>query len=239
MLYYSGRGGYGYRRYYKRSDPAKYEKAAEMRNNPTEAEAAMWDILRDQVYQNFPNYIFYRQSVQYGYILDFYCPRLRLGVEVDGIVHDNDERKEYDYYRDNLLARHGIEVHRYNNDEVLYRPQETAAKVFSTLKYKNDHPEIGVVQHEGCFIATAAFGTPMAQEINVLRRFRDLKMKTNLIGRQLIHLYYTLSPPLARVIARSKNMKTFVRLSLKPLIRSLTTFPHQKATKNKESKDSN
>ena len=58
-----------YRRYNKRSDPAKYEKAVEMRNNPTKAEAAMWDIIRNQVYANFPEYVFYRQSVQFGYLL--------------------------------------------------------------------------------------------------------------------------------------------------------------------------
>ena len=94
---------YRRRRYYSRSDPAKYEKAVEMRNNPTRAEAAMWDILRNEVYQNFPDHIFYRQSVNYGYILDFYCPTLRLGIEVDGSTHNG--RENYDYRRDNSLKR--------------------------------------------------------------------------------------------------------------------------------------
>jgi very-short-patch-repair endonuclease len=214
MLFYSRR-----RRYYKRSDPAKFDKAYEMRNNPTRAEAAMWDILRNQVYQNFPNYIFYRQSVQYGYILDFYCPRLRLGIEVDGDVHD--DQREYDYYRDNTLARYGIEVHRFGNDEVLYNPQVTSEKVYQTLKYRSEHRPRGYTTKQGCFIATAAYGTPMAQEINTLRRFRDSKMEPNLIGRYLITLYYNISPPWARVIARSKNMRAFVRMNLKPIIRLL------------------
>jgi very-short-patch-repair endonuclease len=205
------------RRYHKRSDPAKFEKATEMRNNPTPAEASMWEILRRQVYQNFPDYIFYRQSVQYGYILDFYCPRLRLGIEVDGYVHD--EQKEYDYYRDNTLARHGIEVHRFSNDEVLYNPQVTAERIYQTLKEKNEHPPRGYTERQGCFIATAAYGTSMAQEIDTLRRFRDLSLEPNLIGRHLVTLYYSTSPPFATVIARNKNMKAFVRLSLKPIIR--------------------
>jgi very-short-patch-repair endonuclease len=207
--------------HYKRSHPAKFEKAAYMRNNPTSAEAAMWDILRRQVYQNFPDYVFYRQSVQYGYILDFYCPRLRLGIEVDGNVHDENKQREYDYYRDNTLARQGIEVHRYNNDEVLLHPRETTDRIYQMLKYKNEHSEQGIIANEGCFIATAAFGTPMAQEIRALRRFRDLKMKPNLVGRYFIIFYYEASPPLARVIARSKCMKAFVRLNLKQIIRFL------------------
>jgi hypothetical protein len=76
-------------------------------------------------------------------------------------------------------------------------------------------------QHAGCFIATAAFGTPMAEEITALRRFRDNEMEPNLLGRQLVTLYYDISPPIARVIARSESMRAFVRLNLKPIIRSL------------------
>jgi hypothetical protein len=145
---------------------------------------------------------------------------------VDGYVHNENEQKEYDYYRDNTLARHGIEVHRYSNDEVLCYPQETSDKIYQTLKYKNEHPAEGIIAKEGCFIATAAFGTPMAQEINTLRRFRDSRMEPNLIGRYLITSYYNISPPFARVIARSKNMRAFVRMNLKPIIRFLESNLH-------------
>jgi very-short-patch-repair endonuclease len=214
---FGGYGGYGYHRSRKRSDPAKFEKAVEMRKNPTKAEAVMWDLIRSQVYQFYPDYIFYRQSVQYGYILDFYCPKLRLGIEVDGYVHD--DQRSYDQNRDNALSRQGIEIHRYTNDDVLYRAQETANRFYETLKYKNEHPAKGIVAHEGCFIATAAFGTPMAEEINILRRFRDSKMKPNTIGKSFVNLYYDLSPPLASIIAQSGKMKAIVRLILKPIIR--------------------
>jgi len=81
--------------------------------------------------------------------------------------------------------------------------------------------------HAGCFIATAAFGTPMAEEINVLRRFRDETMEPNLLGRHLVTLYYDVSPPIARVISRSESMKAFVRLNFKPIIRSLESKDDQ------------
>ena len=144
-----------------------------------------------------------------------------MGIEVDGVVHNKQEQAEYDYDRDNHLARYGIEIHRFTNDEVLRYPKETGFKIHQVLKEKYDHPTQGFAFREGCFIATAAFSTPMAQEINTLRRFRDSKMAPNLIGRYFITLYYNASPPLARVIARSKNMKAFVRLNLKPIIRFL------------------
>ncbi|MCL6578538.1 MAG: hypothetical protein K6T73_04015 [Candidatus Bathyarchaeota archaeon] len=69
-----------------------------------------------------------------------------------------------------------------------------------------------------CFIATAAYGTPMAPEINILRKFRDKELESNDIGRCLVTLYYTLSPPIARVISRSKNMRAWIRLNLKPIV---------------------
>ena len=74
----------------------------------------------------------------------------------------------------------------------------------------------------GCFIATAAYGTPMASEIQILRQFRDLKMKPNVIGKNLIFFYYDTSPSLARVIVRSNGMKAFVRTVLKPIISSIS-----------------
>ena len=59
-----------------------------MRNNPTTAETKMYNILYSSVVPRFPDHKFYRQSVKFGYILDFYCPTLHLGIEVDGGVHD-------------------------------------------------------------------------------------------------------------------------------------------------------
>jgi very-short-patch-repair endonuclease len=224
-----------WRRYYRRSDPAKFEKAREMRSNPTPAEEKMYNILYTQVVPKFPQCIFYRQSVQYGYTLDFYCPKLRLGIEVDGYVHD--EQKQYDSQRDNNLARHGIDIFRFSNDNVLYNSQAVASDLCQIIGVRARHRGL-TANHEystttaqtpitattlqtksGCFIATATYGTPLAQEIKILRRFRDSRMEPNLIVRHFVTLYYNASPPLARVISRNKKMKAFVRLSLKPIIR--------------------
>jgi hypothetical protein len=82
-------------------------------------------------------------------------------------------------------------------------------------------------EHAGCFIATAAYGTSMAEEISVLRRFRDEEMEPNLLGKHLVTLYYDVSPPIARTIARSDGMRALVRSSLKPIIYSLKSKDHQ------------
>ncbi len=177
----------------------------------------MWIILRNVTYNNFPNYIFHRQYVQYGYILDFYCPLLRLGIEVDGPIHN--DKREYDYYKDLNLQKRGIEVLRYTNDQVMLSHTETTRHIYQVLEYKQNHPSPGFTEPTvRCFIATAAFGTPFAREVTVLRLFRDTKMSPNAIGRQLITIYYAISPSIARVIARSKNLRAFVRSGLRPII---------------------
>lgn len=71
---------------------------------------------------------------------------------------------------------------------------------------------------EGCFIATAAYGTETHPRIDILREFRDQKMKKYYAGRILVRIYYRLSPPVARYIEKSKSRKEKVRKFLvKPL----------------------
>jgi len=70
----------------------------------------------------------------------------------------------------------------------------------------------------GCFIATAAYGTPMAEEIDVLRDFRDQYLLTNPVGKNLVELYYKTSPPVADFIAEHPALKQVVRAGLEPVI---------------------
>jgi hypothetical protein len=66
----------------------------------------------------------------------------------------------------------------------------------------------------GCFIATAAYGTATADEIEILRDFRDGYMLTNRAGEALIDIYYRISPPIADFITEHPNLKSAVRTGL-------------------------
>jgi hypothetical protein len=63
----------------------------------------------------------------------------------------------------------------------------------------------------GCFIATAAYGTPSAEQIDVLREFRDIVLLESIPGSLFVSLYYQFSPPIADFIAGNQLLKTMVR----------------------------
>ncbi|KUO40429.1 MAG: hypothetical protein AVW06_00155 [Hadesarchaea archaeon DG-33-1] len=70
----------------------------------------------------------------------------------------------------------------------------------------------------GCFIATATFGTPMAHEVNILKKFRDSFLLRNRTGEMFVRSYYKLSPPIARSIKKSEVMRRIVRILLVPIV---------------------
>jgi hypothetical protein len=70
----------------------------------------------------------------------------------------------------------------------------------------------------GCFIATAAFGSKYEKHVQVLRRFRNLYLIPNRIGRAFVKGYYRYSPPLADFIGKHDILRTLVRWGLVPLI---------------------
>jgi hypothetical protein len=69
-----------------------------------------------------------------------------------------------------------------------------------------------------CFIATAAYGTPLAKEIGTLRQFRDRHLATNTLGRALISAYYRFGPHAARMVERHEHLRALTRELLSWLV---------------------
>jgi len=70
----------------------------------------------------------------------------------------------------------------------------------------------------GCFIASAAYGSPMAPQVNVLREMRDRFLLTNSLGKALVNFYYAHSPGAADFISRHAGLRAMVRVGLMPLV---------------------
>jgi uncharacterized repeat protein (TIGR01451 family) len=76
----------------------------------------------------------------------------------------------------------------------------------------------------GCFISTAAYGSPLEPHVTVLREFRDRYLQRTALGRAFIRFYYRHSPPLAAVIAEHAWLRSLVRTLLTPLVLAIA-FP--------------
>jgi very-short-patch-repair endonuclease len=90
--------------------------ARALRNNPTEVERKLWQRLKGK---QLNNYQFYRQRMLGKYIVDFYCPELKLIIELDGGQHYEENHQQKDEKRDAYFKTHGIRVERFTNLEVL------------------------------------------------------------------------------------------------------------------------
>ncbi|HEY4707427.1 MAG TPA: DUF559 domain-containing protein [Thermodesulfobacteriota bacterium] len=88
----------------------------ELRKNMTDAEKAIWSRIKRKQLNGLQ---IYRQRIIGNYIVDFYCPKAKLVIEIDGGQHYTDEGIEKDRTRDRYMAEQGLKVIRFSDSEVL------------------------------------------------------------------------------------------------------------------------
>ena len=102
--------------------------ARELRKNATKQEKHLWyDFLRQ-----LPVH-FYRQYTIEKYIVDFFCPKANLAIELDGSQHYEQAALEYDKKRTDMLCRYGITVLRYTNRDINERFQAVCDDIKNQL----------------------------------------------------------------------------------------------------------
>ena len=104
--------------------------ARSLRENQTDAERLLWACLRRGRLEKLR---FRRQQPVGPFILDFYCHRARLAIELDGDQHLLPEHAARDRERDRYLMRHGIRALRFYNDQVLNRLPDVLAEIHRQL----------------------------------------------------------------------------------------------------------
>lgn len=106
----------------------KLQRAKELRREMTPAEKLLWEELR----ANKLGVHFRRQQVIQGFIVDFYCHRAGLVVELDGDVHDL--QQEEDERREKVLSALGLRIVRFGNDEVVMNVSTVVGKIREFFK---------------------------------------------------------------------------------------------------------
>jgi very-short-patch-repair endonuclease len=102
------------------------KRARQMRKEPTPEENKMWHILL----KNFKPR-FFRQRIIGNYIVDFYCPSLKLIIEIDGSQHNLPENQRYDQKRTKFLENSGYKILRFTNDDINKRIRNVEHTLFA------------------------------------------------------------------------------------------------------------
>ena len=104
------------------------DRRRKLRAKQTPAEKILWQHLRNRQLEKCK---FWRQYSVGPYILDFYCPQIRLAIEVDGGQHQ--DAIEYDQERENYLAGLDIKTIRYTNNEVMKNPENILENIRTNI----------------------------------------------------------------------------------------------------------
>ena len=112
------------------ANPDTFAKAKQLRKSMTEAEKVLWKILKDKKTIEVK---FRRQHPIGTFIVDFYCHKHKLVIEVDGEIHLKKENKEYDYGRTYELERLGLRVIRFSNDEILKNIEKVKNEILDSI----------------------------------------------------------------------------------------------------------
>jgi 5-methyltetrahydrofolate--homocysteine methyltransferase len=126
------------------ADSVVYELLKEFANsnrkNPTQAESAIWELLRGR---KLEKYKFRRQHIVGKYIADFVCLPQKLVIEIDGLIHQLPENKDSDEIRTQWLEGIGFRVIRFTNEQVLSNTENVLQKILENLKVPSFGGDLG------------------------------------------------------------------------------------------------
>lgn len=106
------------------------EKRRKLRNNMPQPELILWYYLKNKQLKGYK----FRRQVSIGkYVVDFYCPKLKLAIELDGDSHYYPEAKKHDYKRDEWIKRFGINFIRFTNRDIIENKDAVLENILAYL----------------------------------------------------------------------------------------------------------
>lgn len=156
------------------------------------------------------------EKIQQGY---YDVLGLKIGDDVDRIYQmwgpPSEKRGDIFVYNTKLgTTTRGV------NYQVELAIENGRLREFNCMLVSSEKPK----PKSGCFIATACYGDYDAAEVLILRRYRDNVLLKSKLGKIVVSIYYLVSPPLAKMIAKNNSVKNFIRkYLLSPIISKITT----------------
>ncbi len=111
--------------------PNMKQRRKELRNNAPPAEQRLWHMLK---HRSLAGYKFRRQHSIGSYVVDFYCPAQKLGIELDGDTHYTPDAIRYDKKRTAFLNAHGIHIIRFLNTDIYQNPAGVCEKILQSIR---------------------------------------------------------------------------------------------------------
>ena len=105
------------------------QAARELRNHGTPAERILWEKLRKKQL----GISFYRQKPVGEYVVDFYCPKAKLVIEIDGKYHLVNQVKENDKSREDIIKNLGLTVLRFSNRDIITNVENVLEKITNKI----------------------------------------------------------------------------------------------------------
>jgi len=116
--------------------PLILKRAEELRKNMTSAEKIIWQ----HIHINEWKLKFRRQHPISNFVVDFYCHPIKLVIEIDGDIHDDEEVKKNDALREKTLVSLGLKILRFNNQEIYKNSKGVLKKIDETIRVLRGSP---------------------------------------------------------------------------------------------------
>ena len=113
------------------------DRARDMRKEPTEEENKLWHLYLRKMKPRFV-----RQKIIGSYIVDFYCPKLKIIIEIDGVQHYLEENVEYEKRRESYLQDKGYKLLRFYNSDINRELKNTETMIYYSCVERSK--ELGV-----------------------------------------------------------------------------------------------
>lgn len=122
------------------------DKCRKLRENQTDAEKKLWTLLRNRQLSGVKS----RRQFSVGrYILDFYCPKYRIGIEADGGQHYEHKGRQRDEVRTRELNKLDIEILRFSDREILTNIEGVYEIIKGTIEKKKGNPPSPFLSPQG------------------------------------------------------------------------------------------